>query len=80
VAGCQHLRAALMLEGTTSLAASTLVDASTTGSLNPAGSTGTAGSLAFSRTAAEVLRIVYAGGAAGTGGGFFPNTLNGTVK
>jgi hypothetical protein len=27
-----------------------------------------------------VLRIVYAGGAAGTGGGFFPNTLNGTVK
>jgi Ferritin-like domain len=70
----------VMLEGTTNLAASTLVNASTTGSLNPAGSTGTAGSLAFTRTAAQVLSIVYAGGAAGVGGGFFPNGLNGNVK
>ncbi len=61
------------------LTASTLVDASTTGSINAAGSTGTAGSLVFSRTAAEVLRIVYAS-PAGTPGGFFPNGLNGNVK
>jgi hypothetical protein len=37
-------------------------------------------SLAFTRTAAEVSSIVYAGGAAGTGRGFFPNALNGNVK
>lgn len=61
------------------LTASTLVDASTTGSINAAGSTGTAGSLVFSRSAAQVLRIVYAS-PAGTAGGFFPNGLNGNVK
>jgi hypothetical protein len=70
----------VMLNGTANLTASTLVNASTTGSLNPGGSTGTAGSLVFSRTAAQVLSIVYAGGAAGMGGGFFPNALNGNVK
>lgn len=37
-------------------------------------------SLAFSRTTAQVLSIVYAGGAAGAGGGFFPNALNGTIR
>ena len=37
-------------------------------------------SLVFSRTTSQVLSIVYAGGAAGTGGGFFPNALNGTIK
>ncbi len=61
--------------------ASTIVNATTTGSLNPAiGSTGTANSTTFARTAAQVLKIVYAGGAAGTGGGFFPKALNGNVK
>jgi Ferritin-like domain len=34
--------------------------------------------LAFSRTSAQVLKIVYGGGA--KGGGFFPNGLNGTIK
>ncbi len=33
--------------------------------------------LAFSRTTAQVLKIVYAGA---TPGGFFPNGLNGTIK
>ena len=37
-------------------------------------------SLVYSRTTSQVLSIVYAGGAAGTGGGFFPNALNGTIK
>jgi Ferritin-like domain len=61
--------------------ASTLVNATTTGSLNPAGATsGTANSTCFARTATQVLSIVYAGGAAGKGGGFFPNALNGNVK
>jgi hypothetical protein len=39
-----------------------------------------ANSLVFARTTTEVLSIVYAGGAAGTGGGFFPSALNGTIK
>jgi hypothetical protein len=36
--------------------------------------------IAFARTTTQVLAIVYAGGAAGVGGGFFPNGLNGTIK
>ena len=38
-----------------------------------------ANGLAFSRSAAEVLNIVYLGGA-GSGFGFFPNMLNGDIK
>lgn len=61
------------------LTASTLVDASTTGSINtPASNSTTTGSLAFSRNAAQVLAIVYAGGSGK--GGFFPAGLNGNVK
>ena len=37
-------------------------------------------SVGFARTTSQVLAIVYAGGAAGAGGGFFPNALNGTIK
>ena len=37
-------------------------------------------SIAFSRTTAQVLNIVYLGGAAGTGGGFFPSGLNGAIR
>jgi len=71
----------VMLEGTTNLPASTLVNASTTGSLNPASAAGgTSGSLTYARTAAQVLNIVYAGGPAGVGGGFYPNAMNGNVK
>ncbi len=68
----------VMLNGTTSLTASTLVNATTTGSINTAGSAGTADSLTFARTAAQVLAIVYAGGSGK--GGFFPAGLNGNVK
>jgi hypothetical protein len=39
-----------------------------------------ANALAFSRTPASVLRIVYLGGAPGTGGGFFPRGLNGAIR
>ena len=69
------------LEGASSYTASTLVNASTTGSLFPATAAGgTSGSTTFARTAAQVLNIVYAGGAAGTGGGFYPMAMNGNVK
>jgi hypothetical protein len=37
-----------------------------------------ANALAFSRTAAQVLKIVYGGGSGG--GAFFPNGLNGNIK
>ena len=57
--------------------ATSLVDATTTGSINP--STTTSGSMVFARSAAQVLRIVYAN-TSGTAGGFFPAGLNGNVK
>jgi Ferritin-like domain len=66
------------LNGTSGMTASTLVNATTTGSINTAGSSGTAGSMVFSRSAAQVLAIVYAGGSGK--GGFFPAGLNGNVK
>jgi hypothetical protein len=34
--------------------------------------------IAFARTTTQVLKIVYGGGA--SGGAFFPNGLNGTIK
>ena len=36
--------------------------------------------LAFSRTADQVLKIVYLGGGAGSGNGFFPSKLNGKIR
>ena len=39
-----------------------------------------ANGIAFSRTTDQVLNIVYLGGAPGTGGGFFPNGLNGDIN
>lgn len=57
--------------------ATSLVDATTTGSINP--STTTSGSMVFARSAAQVLRIVYAN-TSGKVGGFFPAGLNGNVK
>ncbi|HTZ59223.1 MAG TPA: ferritin-like domain-containing protein [Acidobacteriaceae bacterium] len=68
----------VMLNSSSGMTASTLVNATTTGSINAAGSTGTAGSMVFSRSASEVLAIVYAGGSGM--GGFFPAGLNGNVK
>ncbi|MEO6804405.1 MAG: ferritin-like domain-containing protein [Granulicella sp.] len=70
----------VMLNGTTNVPASSITNASTTGSINLATSPSTtAGSLVFSRTAAQVLNIVYAS-PTGKPGGFFPNGLNGNVK
>jgi hypothetical protein len=39
-----------------------------------------ANGIAYSRSTSAVLRIVYLGGAPGTGGGFFPNALNGKIR
>ncbi len=64
---------------TQNFTSATLANASITGSLNPpVTGTTTANALVFSRSAAQVLKIVYAGGT--TSGGFFPAGLNGTVK
>ena len=63
-----------------SFTASTIVNANTIGSLNAVPTGATIRSGVFARTAAQVLSIVYAGAAAGKGGGFFPSALNGNVK
>lgn len=36
--------------------------------------------MTFARTTSQVLNIVYAGGPAGTGGGFFPQGMNGAIR
>lgn len=68
------------LNGTSSLTATSLVNATTTGSINTAAAgANTTGSLVFARTAAQVLKIVYAGGTSTSNKGFFPTGLNGKV-
>ena len=39
-----------------------------------------ANGLAYSRSAGQVLNIVYLNNMAVTGGGFFPNGVNGTLR
>jgi hypothetical protein len=39
-----------------------------------------ANAMTYARTTAQVLSIVYGGGAAGTGGAFYPNAMNGNIK
>ena len=36
--------------------------------------------MTYARTTSQVLSIVYGGGAAGTGGAFYPNAMNGNIK
>ena len=53
--------------GVNSAGASTIVDNDANG-------------LTYARTTTQVLSIVYGGGAAGSGGAFYPNAMNGTIK
>jgi hypothetical protein len=39
-----------------------------------------ANGMTYARTTSQVLSIVYGGGAAGTGGAFYPNAMNGNIK
>lgn len=39
-----------------------------------------ANGMTYARSTAQVLSIVYGGGAAGTGGAFYPNAMNGNIK
>jgi Ferritin-like domain len=39
-----------------------------------------ANAMTYARSTSQVLSIVYGGGAAGTGGAFYPNAMNGTIK
>jgi hypothetical protein len=50
--------------------------ATTTSNIVPLNENG----IAYSRTPSQVLHIVYLSAAAATGGGFFPNGVNGTIK
>jgi Ferritin-like domain len=36
--------------------------------------------MTYARSTSQVLSIVYGGGAAGTGGAFYPNAMNGTIR
>lgn len=53
--------------GVTSSGAATIVDSDSN-------------AMTYGRTTAQVLSIVYGGGAAGKGGAFYPNALNGNIK
>lgn len=39
-----------------------------------------ANGMTYARSTSQILSIVYGGGAAGTGGVFYPNAMNGTIK
>lgn len=39
-----------------------------------------ANGMTYARSTTQVLSIVYGGGAAGTGGAFYPNAMNGTIR
>jgi hypothetical protein len=53
--------------GTSSSGAATIVD-------------NDSNAMTYARSTSQVLSIVYGGGAAGTGGAFYPNAMNGTIK